>query len=252
MHSAFNHASVFTGIGGFDLAADDIGWNNVFQCEIDTFCQDVLKKNFPKTEKYLDINEFDARKYRGAIDVISGGFPCQDISISGKGEGITGSRSGLWKQYFRIIAEVLPGFVVIENSPQLLKKGFETVLYDLSEIGYNAEWEVISAAEFGKPHIRERLWVVAYPSVQRWRGILHLLKRSLVEKGSKANSLDTQSHPFLRFEQGYSEPPVFGVVDGLSKRLDVVKRLGACGNAVVPDIPKAIFQQIEYVARHCA
>ena len=241
------HASTFTGIGVFDLAAQEAGYNNIFQVEIDKWCQKILNERFPTTDKYSDINEFNATKYRGTIDILSGGFPCQDISISGRGEGINGTRSGLWSQLCRIISESLPGFALIENSPQLLKKGFEKVLYDLSEIGYNAEWECFFASEFGKYHARERLYILAYPNVQGRTGVLHYIKRSLAEENKKANTLDSQCCSFLQFEQRFSEPPVFRVDDGLAKRLDVVKRLGACGNAVVKDIPLRIFKTLKTI-----
>jgi DNA (cytosine-5)-methyltransferase 1 len=239
------HGSLFSGIGGFDLAAQWMGWENVFHCEINPFCQRVLKYYWPKAISYADIKKTDFSKHNGSINILTGGFPCQDISVSGKGIGIVGERSGLWNEYNRAIKEINPKYVVIENSTQLLRKGFEKVLYDLSESGYHAEWECISASDFGLPHIRERVWVVAYPSTQRWTGILHMLKRSIVEKNKKTNPLDTSCHPFLRFEQGYGEPPVFRMDDGLPKRLDVVKRLGAVGNAVVPRIPYEIFKAIE-------
>lgn len=239
------HGSLFSGIRVFDLAADILKWENIFSCEIDDWCNKIGKERFPNTRIYNDIKEFDAREYEKRIDVLSGGFPCQDISVSGKGEGITGERSGLWSEYDRIIKEVSPRYVVIENSPQLLRKGFEKVLHDLSKSGYDAEWQTISAADFGKPHLRERLWVVAYPTTQRRRGILHMLKRSIIEKNKKTNPLDTSCHPFLRFEQRFGEPPVFRVDDGSAKRLDVVKRLGGCGNAVVLDLVIEIFKAIE-------
>lgn len=239
-----NHASFFTGIGVFDLAAQEAGFNNVFQVEIDSWCQSILKQNFPHTKKYIDIHDFNGTQYRRRIDIVSGGFPCQDISVSGKGEGITGKKSSLWKQYHRCISEILPGYVLIENSPQLKNRGLETILYDLSEIGYDAEWNCFFASEFGKYHHRERMYILAYPNVQRWRGILHFVKGSLIETNRETNTLDSSRHPFLQFEKRIGEPAVFGVVDGLAKKLDALKRLGGCGNAVVKDIPLMIFNVI--------
>lgn len=242
--SSFKHGSFFSGIGVFDLAAKNVGMENVFQVEIDDWCQKVLIKNFPDTNKYYNINEFNGTKYRNSINIVSGGFPCQDISISGKGEGITGKKSSLWNEYHRCIAEILPGYALIENSPELAKKGFEKILYDLSEIGYDAEWETFFASEFGKHHHRERIYILAYPNVQRRRGILHFIKRSIAQKNKKTNPLDSSRHPFLQFEQRYCEPGVFGVSDGLAKKLDARKRLGGCGNAVVREIPEEIFKTI--------
>ena len=238
------HASLFTGIGVFDKAAQDIGWELIFQCEIDNFCSNILNQNFPGVKNLGDINNAKTKSYNNTIDIISGGFPCQDISISGLGEGIFGKRSGLWSQFARIIEETNPKYVVIENSPQLLKRGFEKVLHDLSEIGYDAEWECLSASEFGFDHKRERLFIIAYPNAQRRRGILHGIKRSRKEANKKETTLDTQCNPFLRFEQRYSKPAVFGMDDGSATRLDVIKRLGAIGNAVVYDIAYQIFNII--------
>lgn len=241
------HGSLFSGIGGFDLAAEWVGWENIFQVEWDSYCQKVLAKNFPNVKRYGDIREFDGTKYQGLIDIISGGFPCQDISVSGLGEGIYGARSGLWLHYNRVIKEIHPEYIIIENSPQLLRKGFEKILCDLSESGYNAEWQCFCASDFGHPHERERLFIVAYTTTQRRGGILHLLKRSIIKKNKKTNPLDSSCHPFLRFEQGHSEPPVFRMDDGLSKRLDVINRLGGCGNAIVPQIAYEIFKTINQI-----
>lgn len=159
------HASLFSGIGGFDLAAQNVGFTNIFNCEIEPYAQAVLQKHFPNTKQYCDVKELNAKKYKGSIDVLTGGFPCQDISIAnGKAKGITDPRSSLWSEFHRIIKEVAPKYVIIENSPQLLRMGFEKVLLDLSESGYNAEWECISATDFGFPDRRNRVYVIAYTS----------------------------------------------------------------------------------------
>lgn len=244
--------SFFSGIEGFGLAAKRLGWTNKFHVEIDDYCQKVIKQNFEYSEIYGDIRTIDFSKYYGTIDVVSGGFPCQNISISGKGEGIYGAKSGLWSEYYRAIKEIMPKCVVIENSPELLKKGFEQIIYDFSEIGYDIEWQCFCASDFGYDHQRERLFAIAYPSVQRWRGLLHMLKRSIIEKNKKTNPLDSSCHPFLRFEQRFGEPPVFRVDNGLSKRLDVIKRLGALGNSIIPDIAVEIFKTVEEYVLHRA
>lgn len=239
------HGSLFNGIGGFQLAASWMGWENVFSCEIDEWCNKVTKQHFQNCIQHGDIKQTDFTIYRGNIDFLSGGFPCQDISVSGLGAGIDGVKSGLWSEFRRAANEINPKNILIENSPNLTKKGFEKVLVDLAEIGYDAEWECLSASDFGFDHIRSRIWILAYPTSQRRRGILHMLKRSLVEKNRETNPLDTSRHPFLRFEERNSEPSVFGMADGLPKRLDVVKRLGGAGNAVVPYIPFEIFKAID-------
>ena len=147
---------LFSGIGGFRLAAHWT-WGDDVDCvgfvEIDLFCQKVLKKHWPNIPIYSDIKNVDGTYWRVIdeieIDLITGGFPCQDISIAGKGVGIGGERSGLWTEFKRIISEVRPRFALIENVPALTFRGLDVVLSDLAEIGYDAEWQSISASEVG-------------------------------------------------------------------------------------------------------
>jgi DNA (cytosine-5)-methyltransferase 1 len=123
------HASLFSGIGVFDKAAEDNGLQNIFQCEINDYCQEVLSERFPTTEKFRDIRELDGRKFEGKIDILTGGFPCQDISAANpNGKGLEGERSGLWYEYYRIIQETRPKIIIIENSPVLRIKGLNIVL----------------------------------------------------------------------------------------------------------------------------
>lgn len=163
------HGSLFSGIGGFETGAEWVGIETLWNCEIEPFQRSILKKHFPNTKQYEDIKELSNPGY---VDIISGGFPCQDISIAGKGVGITGSRSGLWSEMHRVIREVRPRYVIIENSPMLLVRGFERVLCDLSKTGYDAEWQCLSNAAFGFDHHRERVYVIAYSNEikqQTWR-----------------------------------------------------------------------------------
>lgn len=162
---------LFSGIGGFsyglEMASKDFKTTKF--CEIDKFCQKVLKKHWPEVPVHDDIKTLTC--IEGEFDIICGGFPCQDISVAGQKKGITNeTRSGLWFEYKRIIKEVKPKFVIIENVRNLLNNGFAIVLKDLHEIGYNAEWEIISARSIGSCHLRERLWVVAYPNSTRFQG----------------------------------------------------------------------------------
>ena len=154
-----SHGSLFSGIGGFELGAKEAGIETVWSCEYEQFNRDVLRKNFSNTKQYENIIDMEIPEY---VDIISGGFPCQDISIANtNADGIKGKRSGLWSEMFRIIRGVRPKYVIIENSPMLLVRGFERVLCDLSEIGYDAEWQSLSAETFGYPHKRERLYCIA-------------------------------------------------------------------------------------------
>lgn len=164
------HGSLFSGIGGFDLAAEWMGWENVFHCEFDELKKNDLKKNFPKSISYGDITKTNFIVYGGKIDVLTGGFPCQDASIAkqdGKGQqGLQGSRTGLFYEMCRTIEEVKPKYIVAENVANILKtnkgKDFTSILAELSGMGYNAEWRVCRASEVGAPHHRARLYLVAY------------------------------------------------------------------------------------------
>jgi DNA (cytosine-5)-methyltransferase 1 len=159
---SYTMGSLFAGIGGFDLGFERAGFKTVWQVEIDPYCQKVLAKNFPEAERFGDVRECGSHNLK-PVDVICGGFPCQDISNAGKRAGIEGERSGLWGEYARIISELRPKFVLVENVAALLGRGMGRVLGDLAEIGYDGEWEIISAADVGAPHLRERVWIMAYP-----------------------------------------------------------------------------------------
>jgi len=167
------HGSLFTGIGGFDLAAEWMGWENVFQVEKDKWCQKLLKQNFPNTDKHLDIFDFDGNGYKGTVDIISGGFPCQPFSIAGKRKGNQDDRH-LWPEMLRVIREVQPKYVVGENVRGLLNWNggvvFEQVCADLEGFGYELQSFIIPACATGAPHRRDRLWIVAYNNSFRFNG----------------------------------------------------------------------------------
>jgi DNA (cytosine-5)-methyltransferase 1 len=160
--------SLFAGIGGFDLGLERTGgFETVAFCEIDPFCRRVLAKHWPEVPCYHDVRELTAERLAAdgiAVDAICGGFPCQDLSKAGRGAGLEGERSGLWSEYARLIRELRPAYVIVENVSALLGRGLGRVLGDLAEIGYDAEWHCIPAGAVGAPHIRDRLWLVAYPN----------------------------------------------------------------------------------------
>jgi DNA (cytosine-5)-methyltransferase 1 len=241
------HGSLFSGIGGFDLAAEWIGWENVFHCEIKEWNRQRLKKNFPNAESYNNILTFDAKRYENTIDVISGRFPCQDLSIAnrynGGGKGIKGERSGLWKEYARVIRQVGPGIIVFENSPMLLSGGLETVLCDLHELGYDAEWRCFYASDFGFPHFRKRVYGVAYSRLKRWKNIIKnggVLQKVLPQQSSRQNIIPMS---FERFNSKTIREDLC-LNDGFSRELDR-DVIYAYGNAVLPQIPYQIFKSIE-------
>jgi len=158
---------LFAGIGGFSLAASWV-WGDEHEtigfCDIDEYCEKTLKKNFPNIPYYNDVQKLNGSKL-GKVDIICGGFPCQDISLAGKGLGIEkGKRSGLWSEFNRLIGELRPKYAIIENVAAITSRGLNIVLRDLAETGYDAEWQCISAREVGARHKRERIWIIAYPN----------------------------------------------------------------------------------------
>ena len=164
---ALRELALFAGAGGGILGGHLLGWRTVCAVEWEPYpaCVLVARQNdgiLPPFPIWDDVQTFDGRPWRGLVDVVSGGFPCQDISAAGKGAGITGERSGMWKEFARIIGEVRPRFVFVENSPMLTVRGLGVVLADLSAMGFDARWGVISAGDCGAPHERQRIWIVAY------------------------------------------------------------------------------------------
>ena len=165
-----NVLDLFSGIGGFSLGFERAGWRTIVCCEIEPSCQRVLAKHWPDAPIISDIRNFNADSLPTSVDIICGGFPCQDISVAGKKAGITGSRSGLWKEYARLINELKPRYAIIENVANLRSSGLVTVLTDLWQIGYDAEWHCIPASALGAPHRRDRIWIIAYPNRERCNG----------------------------------------------------------------------------------
>ena len=158
---------LFAGAGGGLLADLILGHTPIGAVENNAYCCDVLRARrddgwFPGLRVHeQDIRLFDPSEYAGRVDLVAGGFPCVDISVAGKGAGITGERSGLWSEFARIIGDVRPRFVFVENSPALVTRGLDTVLSDLAALGFDAVWSVISADQAGAPHLRERIWILA-------------------------------------------------------------------------------------------
>ena len=206
-----NELALFAGAGGGILGGKLLGWRTVCAVEWEPYPASVLcaRQNdgfLPPFPIWDDVQTFDGHPWRGIVDVVSGGFPCQDISVAGKGTGITGERSGMWKHMARIISEVQPKYVFVENSPMLTVRGLGTVLGDLSEMGFNAEWGVISAAAVGAPHQRDRIWVLgSNTSKQRWnkrfgnreeRHILHNLNGDAAQGKSEGHGRKCWSGTF--------------------------------------------------------
>ena len=231
-----NELALFAGAGGGVLGGHLLGWRTVCAVERDAYAAQILAQRqtdglLPPFPIWSDVCSFDGRPWRGLVDVVSGGFPCQDISAAGNGLGIDGARSGLWRQMARITEEVRPRYLELENSPLLVGRGLAVVLGDLAEMGYDAQWGVIGAADFAAPHQRNRIWLIAEDSTQalanaggeHGQGVLSCRidppirgkphKRST---GSCGDGIGWWS----------SEPGLGRVADGVAYRLDRLKAIG--------------------------
>jgi DNA (cytosine-5)-methyltransferase 1 len=221
LEEAVNELALFAGAGGGILGGHLLGWRTVCAVEFDPYARDVLlaRQNdgcLPTFPVWDDVRTFDGRPWRGAVDVVSGGFPCQDISAAGKGAGIGGARSGLWREMARIVGEVQPRFVWVENSPMLVGRGLGLVLLDLAAMGFSARWGVVGACDAGFPHIRERVWILAH-AVPLW-------ERRDWQHGEMGK-------PWSAAAQNEPEPP--RVADGVARRMD---RINCTGNGQVPGV----------------
>lgn len=164
--------SLFSGVGGFDLGLERAGMRVVWQSEIDRYASRVLARHWPGVPNHGDIRRIDFARV-APVDVLCGGFPCQDISHAGRGAGIDGPQSGLWSEYVRAIRDLRPRYAVVENVAALRGRGLDRVLGDLAALGYDAEWDCIPASAVGAPHRRDRLWLVAYPDRESVHCLLH-------------------------------------------------------------------------------
>jgi DNA (cytosine-5)-methyltransferase 1 len=180
---SLNYSACSQASADFELGLERSGgFETVAQCEIDPFCRRVLAKHWPNVRRYEDVRELTADVLARdgiGVDAICGGFPCQDISIAGTGAGIEGERSGLWKEIARLVRELGPELVLLENVAALLGRGLDTVLGDLASLGYDAEWYCIPVGRLGAPHERDRVWIVAY--TDSWR------RRANLAGGDNAN-----------------------------------------------------------------
>lgn len=268
--------ALFAGAGGGILGGYLLGWDTVCAVEYEPYPASVLiaRQNegiLPPFPIWDDVCSFDGRPWRGRVDVVSGGFPCQDISVAGGGEGLEGEKSGLWREMFRIIGEVRPGFAYIENSPRLVVLGLERVLCDLASIGFDAEWGVLSADSLDAPHERDRIWIVARnvsdadgerqqqrPEGRhktRYRtgdicqevsntnsvGIQRLVEESQSRRLKRPDRLHDRAGSIREWNSWPPEPDVGRVVDGMAARMDRVK---AVGNGQVSVVAAAAFPEL--------
>lgn len=231
---------LFSGIGGFSLGLERAGFETVGFCELDSFCRAVLKKHWPEVPCHDDITTREFAE--GEADMVCGGFPCQDISNAGKRAGITGSRSGLWRELVRAIRVVRPKYAVVENVAALLDDGMGVVLGDLAESGYDAEWDCIPASAVGAPHVRDRVWILSYASGSRLEGCAEAIENN----GRKsANGVVQFARVYPRGVEGSGRWQTECGIRRVADRVpDWVDRIRTCGNAVVPQIPELIGRAI--------
>ena len=234
-----NELALFAGIGGGILGGKLLGWRTVCAVEFAEYPRQVLLARqrdglLPAFPIWDDVRTFDGLPWRGHVDVVSGGFPCQDISAAGAGAGIDGERSGLWRQMARIVGEVRPRYVFVENSPLLVGRGLAIVLADLAAMGFDARWGVVGANDVGAPHRRERLWVVAHAHGERLQA-----GREGGSVGVPAAEPSNDGAAVAERGNGAArnwfaaEPNVGRVVHGAPRR---VERLRALGNGQVPAV----------------
>jgi DNA (cytosine-5)-methyltransferase 1 len=231
-----NHGSLFTGIGGFDVAAQQIGWVNVFQVENNAFCQKVLAKNFPLVKRYGDIKQFNARDYRGLLDVVTGGFPCKQTSVSAaihqKRSGLEGVDSSLWFEQIRVLEDCRPTWAVVENVAGV-KKWEDTIKSGLEGIGFTVSKVEFEAVDFGLPHKRRRCFYVANAHGKR----LEITRQPGTPTTDWVKRLAIDGGSWLS-----STPGTIGSFNGLPNRVD---RINALGNACIPAMALEIFKAIE-------
>lgn len=251
MSDQFKVLDLFSGIGGFSLGLEQTGrFRTVAFCEINGHCQRVLHRHWPNTYIHSDIKTLTAKHFEGweVPDVITGGFPCQDVSQAktNGAEGLDGKRSGLWGEMRRLICELRPRYAIVENVSALLYRGMGRVLGDLAEGGYDAEWDCIPAAAVGAPHIRDRVFILAYPRSEPRTFRLPSIdgRGDMGQEGNdggeakrgenrKLIALVPGVHPRTPADWWRAQSTVARTAHGIPDRLE---RLHAAGNSIVPQI----------------
>jgi len=269
-----NELALFAGAGGGILGGHLLGWRTVCAVEWEPYAASVLaaRQNdgvLPPFPIWDDVQTFDGRPWQGIVDVVSGGFPCQDISAAGKGAGIDGERSGMWREMARIIHEVRPRFVFVENSPMLTSRGLGTVLGDLASMGFDARWGVLGAADVGAPHQRDRIWIRAkrrdiLPHTELHGHGWRQQQQKSAEEKNVSNSPSIRQQGQRKYEQSINskkignrktnyaesigssdfwsvEPNVGRVADGVAARVD---RLKAIGNGQVSEVARRAWEAL--------
>ena len=253
-----NELALFAGAGGGILGGKLLGWRTVCAVEWEPYPASVLcaRQNdglLPPFPIWDDVQTFDGNPWRGIVDVVSGGFPCQDISAAGKGDGLDGERSGMWRHMARVVSEVQPRYVFVENSPMLTTRGGTRVVGDLAALGYDCKWTVMGAADVGANHQRDRIWILAHSKCSGLEGHRQIRQQEITWSGSGGSLANTkdQGDVWRQWLMGFAqeeydhrrgsidgggkwweaEPNVGRVDHGVAARVD---RLKAIGNGQVP------------------
>lgn len=245
--------SCFSGIGGLELGLEQTGgFKTKWQIEIDPYASAVLAKHWPNVKRYSDITTIDGGALE-PVDLICGGFPCQDVSFAGKRAGLEGKRTTLWSELFRLICEVKPRWVLAENVPGLLSSDagrfFGNILRDLAIGGYDAEWGMLSAAGIGAPHLRWRVFLIAYPKQSGRRSAKQILSSGYRNMGNNIildsqvswNGFEINRKTEATIRPLDFKPSIYRMDDGLPSWMDEINRHG---NAVVPAVAKRIGEMI--------
>ena len=240
-----NELALFAGAGGGILGGKLLGWKTVCAVEFDEHARNVLiaRQNDRSLDPFPiwdDVRTFDGKPWRGTVDVVSGGFPCTDISCAGAGAGIEGEKSGLWSEMFRIIREVRPRFTLVENTPELLIRGLYRVIGDLSEIGYNAVWLVMGGRHLKYPIRRDRIWILGFDNKINGNGALQVQQRADIKKyfRSTEQQIDIQDvDSSWLISNGFA----LRESNGMGTQLDRIERVG---NGQIPAVVAAAWEQL--------
>jgi DNA (cytosine-5)-methyltransferase 1 len=239
--------SLFSGIGGLEYGLEMTGgFKTVWQVETNGFCQRVLIEHWPDAKRYGDVCEVGAHNLE-CVDIICGGFPCQDASYALQWhdrEGIDGDRTGLWSEMARVVRELRPRYVIVENVTALLAIGFGRVIGDLAEMGYDAEWGCLPASLWGAPHHRERVFCIAYPDDKRREKVSTVLTNVPTAKRRKVQPWDVAGTARMGGTPWESKPPVPGMDVGVPRGVGYRPSIEALGNAVVPQVAEWIGRRI--------
>jgi DNA (cytosine-5)-methyltransferase 1 len=254
--------SLFAGIGGFELGIERAIPNSetIWQVEQNPFCQSILSKHWPKAKIYNDVRDITINNVE-PVDVLLGGFPCQSISVGGKMEGLENeNKSGLWWEMWRIIGDIRPRVVIMENVANIIRLGGADVVGSLAKIGYDCEWTIISAKQFGAPHVRERWFCVAYTNSQRHQtsqnqSIRFEIRGEGIRSKSPGGAIPQRIPTGTNTTGGHwsrckDQPIICGVDDGIPNWVDRTtkrehnQRLQALGNAIVPQCSQWVGEQV--------